>query len=133
MYKEVGMGRRRVQVVCPYCGRNARYVDSKTIYGKSYGKVYFCKRCDAYVGVHRGTDKPLGRLANKELRYWKVKAHEAFDPLWKSKRKTRSEAYAWLALQMDLCAEDCHIGMFDVEQCKKVVEICLKHRMEWST
>ena len=31
----------------------------------------------AYVGVHKGTDKPLGRLANAELRYWKKRAHAA--------------------------------------------------------
>ena len=30
--------------------------------------IYICKPCDAYVGVHKGTDKALGRLANKELR-----------------------------------------------------------------
>ena len=51
-------------VYCPYCGRQAEYVDSKVIYGRSYGMAYLCRNCDAYVGVHRGTDEPLGRLAD---------------------------------------------------------------------
>ena len=56
------------KVYCDYCGRETEYVDSKVIYGKSYGKIYLCRNCMAYVGVHKGTDKPLGRLANAELR-----------------------------------------------------------------
>lgn len=59
------------KVYCDYCGRETEYVDSKVIYGKSYGKIYLCRNCMAYVGVHKGTDKPLGRLANAELRNWK--------------------------------------------------------------
>ena len=62
------------KVYCDYCGRQAEYVDSKVIYGKSYGMMYLCRNCMAYVGVHKGTDKPLGRLANAELRYWKKAA-----------------------------------------------------------
>lgn len=68
------------KVYCDYCGRQAEYVDSKVVYGKSYGMMYLCRNCMAYVGVHKGTDKPLGRLANAELRYWKKRAHAVFDP-----------------------------------------------------
>ena len=67
------------KVYCDYCGRETEYVDSKVIYGKSYGKIYLCRNCMAYVGVHKGTDKPLGRLANAELRNWKKAAHAVFD------------------------------------------------------
>jgi hypothetical protein len=51
-------------------------------------------------------------------------AHAAFDPLWKSGQMSRSQAYKWLAAQMDLPPEDCHMEKFTVEQCRKVVEIC---------
>lgn len=57
------------KVVCPYCGRVAKYVDSSVIYyGHSYGMAYLCRPCNAYVGVHSGTDRPKGSLANAELR-----------------------------------------------------------------
>ena len=57
--------------VCPYCRGKSEYVDSSVIYGKSYGMIYLCRTCDAYCGVHRSTDRALGRLANKELRFCK--------------------------------------------------------------
>lgn len=128
-----------MSVICPYCQNPAEYTDSAAVYrGQSYGMVYLCRPCDAYVGVHKGTDKPLGRMANKDLREWKVKAHAAFDPLWEAKLAkrrrergpeykkvfARGSGYKWLAEQLGIERKDCHIGMFDVEQCKRVVEIC---------
>ena len=53
-----------------------------------------------------------------------MKAHDAFDALWKSGGMERTEAYDWLCEQMELDSEDCHIGKFDKKQCKSVVEIC---------
>lgn len=70
------------------------------------------------------TTQPLGRLANAELRKAKIAAHAAFDSLWKTTALTRSDAYTWLAEQLELAPKDCHIGMFDVEQCKQVVRVC---------
>lgn len=117
-------------VICPYCGSQAAYVDSKVIYGRSYGMIYLCRPCNAYVGVHKGTDQPLGRLANAELRIWKRAAHSAFDPLWKYGRFRgyRNVAYQWLAGKMGLRAESTHIGMFDVDECKEVIRICKVER-----
>lgn len=113
------------EVYCPYCGNKAEYVDSAEIYGKSYGMVYLCRPCDAYVGVHDGTDTPLGRLANRDLRRWRNRVHAAFDPLWQQGRyrRRRNDAYAWLAGKMGLTKEETHIAMFDVEQCKQVIQI----------
>lgn len=99
--------------------------------------MYCCKPCDAWVGVHRGTDKALGRLANKELRDWKVEAHKYFDPLWQrkmqqgySKTQARRMAYGWLAEKMGISIKVAHIGMFDVNQCKQVVELCKPYNYE---
>ena len=114
------------EVYCDYCSRRAEFVDSKIIYGKSYGMIYLCRNCMAYVGVHKGTAKPLGRLANAQLRYWKKRAHAEFDPLWKYGRfrGCRNAAYAWLAKELGLPVENTHIGMFDVTTCRRVVTIC---------
>lgn len=111
-------------MTCPYCKGKADLVDSKVIYKRvSYGMAWLCKPCDAYVGCHYGTNKPLGRLANKELRQWKMKAHHVFDPLWKTGKLSRNRAYSVLAEKLEMDIRKCHIGMFDVEECKKVVEI----------
>lgn len=117
-------------VICPYCGRKAEFVDSSIVYGKSYGMIYLCRQDVAYVGVHKGTAKPLGRLANAQLRFWKKKAHAAFDPLWQRGpfHKHRNVAYDWLSTQMGIPREETHIGMFDIEECKQVIRICNQRR-----
>ena len=113
------------EIFCDYCGRRTEYVDSKIVYGKSYGMIYLCRTCMAYVGGHKGSDRPLGRLANAELRYWKKAAHAVFDPLWKYGwfRRHRNAAYGWLAQKMGLPVAETHIGMFDVTQCRKAIQI----------
>ena len=115
-------------VLCNYCGKPAAYVDSSIVYHKSYGMIYYCPPCTAWVGVHKGTDKPLGRLANAELREWKKKAHAAFDPLWQGGKMRRNQAYAWLAQRLGLPTHLTHIGMFDVITCQQVVRICTNER-----
>lgn len=91
------------KVICPYCGRVAKYVDSSVIYyGHSYGMAYLCRPCNAYVGVHSGTDRPKGSLANAELRGWRKATHARFDPLWQDGPfKKRNAAYRWLSEQME--------------------------------
>ena len=122
-----------VDIKCPYCGNRAKFVDSKVIYGRSYGMIYLCRPCDAYVGVHKGTDQPLGRLANAELRDWKKRAHAQFDPIWQRGqfKGNRGAAYDWLSKQMDLPKSETRIGMFDVSQCKRVVSVMENERKKY--
>ena len=46
-----------------------------------------------------------------------------FDTLWREKLMKRNQAYKWLAVQLGIESRDCHIGMFDIETCKKVIEL----------
>ena len=121
-------------VICDYCDTPAEFVDSAVIYGRGYGMVYLCPRCGAYVGVHKGSDRPLGRLANAELREWKKAAHAAFDPLWKNGpfQGKRKAAYQWLSEQIGLPIEKTHIGMFDVSMCQKVINLCSERRRQYA-
>lgn len=112
------------EVPCDYCGRLSELVDSSIVYRRSYGPIYFCRPCFAWVGVHPGTTKPLGRLANATLREWKKKAHAAFDPLWKSGRMSRKEAYSLLSDRLNIPIDKTHIGMFDELLCGRVIGIC---------
>lgn len=112
-------------LVCPYCNRPSQLVDSKVIYGTSYGNIYLCAPCNAYVGTHKGDNRTaLGRLANSELRELKKQAHAAFDPLWRNRIVgTRHKAYKWLSQQLGIPREYTHIGMFDVAECQRVIDI----------
>ena len=112
--------------ICPYCGRKTVLTDSAEIYGRSYGLIYLCRPCRAYVGCHKGTTRALGRLANEELRVAKHQAHEAMDRLWKEKIIPRSEAYRWLAIELEIDPDYAHIGMLDADQCHKSVEVFTK-------
>jgi hypothetical protein len=120
--------------LCPYCDTETVCVDSKTIYGTSYGMIWLCEPCKAFVGTHRGTHRALGRVANAELRDWKKAAHAHFDPLWQRKMKqgyskqiAREKAYKWLSRVMGIPKDYTHIGMFNTEQCKKVIALCLPY------
>lgn len=120
------------KLTCPYCGGAAVLQDSAVLYhGHSYGNAWVCENypeCDAYVGCHRGTDEPLGRLANWELREFKKAAHACFDHLWQDGPMNRTQAYAWLAAKLAIPEDDCHIGMFDVDTCRRVSVLCLEYR-----
>lgn len=109
---------------CPYCGAPTKLIDDSQIYGRSYGaKCYICKRCDAWVGCHKGTNKALGRVANKNLRRLKHQAHEAFDPIWKEGYLPRTAAYEVLSIAFKLPMKQTHIGMFDEELCRKTIRL----------
>lgn len=78
----------------------------------------------------------MGGLANAELRKAKMEAHAAFDPLWKrkiekegcSKGKSRRAGYRWLSEQLGIPYEKTHIGYMNLDECRKVVEVCTKLR-----
>lgn len=114
--------------VCPYCAQPSVQVGALKLYphrkdleAKTF---YLCEPCDAFVGTHMGTNKPLGTLANKLLREQRKLAHACFDPLWKDGQYSRGEAYRRLAKGMALSRDECHIGMFDLQQCKIVIQLC---------
>lgn len=127
--------------VCPYCEQPAMLVTGKVVYSHRPDLAdlmfWLCAPCDAYVGCHKkgsyvwennvkivsdGT-LPLGRLADKELRKWKSATHTVFDAMWKQRGWRRVEGYRWLARQLKLNMSQCHIGLFDIETCKKAIEV----------
>lgn len=121
-------------VICDYCGQPAVLVTGQTIYPHRrdlWSKhFYLCDPCEAYVGCHPGTKNPLGRLADTALRRAKSAAHAAFDPLWQNGAGKRSKRYGWLAQQLGIPGDQCHIGMFDEAMCNRVVTICNARRAE---
>lgn len=120
--------------ICPYCHIPTEYKNSIDIYGIDYGMIYYCPKCQAYVGVHKGTDQAKGRLANAELRKCKIEAHRYFDKIFKRGIMKRTYAYQWLSEQLGLPPEYTHIGMFNPETCRKVVELSKQYlnTMRWA-
>lgn len=54
----------------------------------------------------------------------RIAAHQAFDQLWLGGKMSRREAYKWLAKQLKISREECHIKLFNERQCRIVVELC---------
>ena len=113
------------RVVCDYCGAQAKLVTGREMYPYRPDlfkkRLYECKPCDAYVGTHENSGKPLGRLANKKLRGLKMQVHAKFDPIWKSGKMTRKKAYRWLSDGLCIKQSECHVGMFDEDTCEKAL------------
>ena len=118
-------------VVCQYCGKPAEKVAGNVMYPSrpdlAHRQFYRCLPCDACVGCHPTTGLALGTLANRDLRRIRMAAHGAFDPLWMAGGvMTRTDAYKWLAGELGVSADDCHIGMFDENMCRRTIEKCSK-------
>ena len=105
---------------CPECGSEMELRDSK--YGLFYGCVAF-PRCRATHGAHPD-GKPLGTPADKATKEWRIKAHAAFDKLWKEKGWKRGKAYAWMRDTLGLAPNGAHIGLFDIKQCQALIWHC---------
>lgn len=129
-FKALGERTRQLAPVCPYCGETSRLTTGHEVYpGRNRRELhskyfYVCAPCDARVGCHNGTITPLGRLADAELRAARIAAHRALDTKWQCGSMTRTQAYNWLAKQLGTDSKQCHIGMFDVATCQRVVALC---------
>jgi hypothetical protein len=65
--------------------------------------IWLCAPCNAYVGTHENSpdNKPLGTLADPELRQLRMQCHKLFDSCWaypgfRHGLPNRKQAYAQL-------------------------------------
>jgi len=123
-------------MLCPVCGSEAVLVGGDVVYPHRqdlYAKRFWrCPRGCAHVGCHPGTEQPLGALATADTRQARQRAHAALDPLWKrpTGRMGRGAAYRWLADQLGIPVDQCHIGSFDEARCVQVVVVCNRKENE---
>lgn len=111
---------------CPEAGCDGTI---KRRYSNKYRRFFYgCTRwmhgCRAGVGCHPD-GRPLGTPATHETRRARMRAHAAFDPLWKTKRMSRARAYAWLAEAME--RREVHMGEMDVWECELVIRLVRQH------
>lgn len=131
-------------LLCPIHDRPARYrATSGHMYGgRDFGPIWECPEptCDATCGCHPD-GSPLGTLATKQLKRLRMAAHAKFDALWKPweaqqlaypeevrvigklRGAMRSRAYAWLAEQLGIHKDACHIALMDEAMVTRAIEI----------
>lgn len=116
------------KTICPYCGGGTRTRAASEVYGgrtnsAQWGNLLVCKNfpiCDAYVGIHEGTNSPKGTLANRTLRDLRKKAHALFDAYAVNGHiVTRKEAYGIAGQWMGVIPF--HIGDLRDEGCLSFV------------
>lgn len=125
--KRIGNGYLPPPKHCPYCQAKVELVNNEEIYSRSYGEwpyAYSCTSCDAYVGVHKETDIPLGTLANSSLRDAR-KLKRVFFSLQKEKGWSRNKAYQWLSDKLEIPLDQCHWGWFNEFTCQRAHNFCL--------
>ncbi len=95
-------------------------------------RFWKCETCCAFVGVHKNDyrNRPLGFLATPEVKVWRKNIHAILDPLWSTKKITRSQAYAYISNRLGRTFHAAEI--YSVEEGKKVYAIAkgLKDKLD---
>ena len=116
-------------VICPYCGAQAILRPGSYLFNDvSIEQLYVCTKypvCDSYVAAHPDK-RPMGLLADAELRMKRREAHHAFDELWKQGIFTRSVAYKWMSDLFYIKGQEAHIGKLDIDRCERLIRESVK-------
>ena len=118
-------------IFCVNCNKDveANLVTGEIIYPHRIDlyslKFYQCPVCKNYVGVHKGTIKPLGCIPTPELKQARIKVHNKLDYLWKSKKYKRHEIYKSLSDYFGYRYHNGHTK--SVDECKKAEEYLIKN------
>jgi hypothetical protein len=117
-------------IYCVACKKNikARLTDGKEIYPHRldlYDLPFWkCDTCGNYVGCHHKTKnrtRPLGNIPSKEIKQARTKIHFLLDPLWKSGKIKRQQAYAYIKHRIGY---DYHTGEIkDIDEARKIYRI----------
>ena len=114
------------KLYCPYCGGLAVLRPAEYVYGERNlnpdNYLYVCSgypSCDSYIGVHKKSMRPMGTLANGDLRHKRIEAHRALNKVVQAGIMTKHGAYIWLQNRLCLREKDMHIGMFSEYRCEE--------------
>lgn len=89
-----------------FCTQCEKEVKAEKVFGKKvyphrddlHSLIFYeCQSCLNFVGCHKGTEKPLGVIADKKLKVARQKIHSILDPLWKEGKMTRKNVYKRLS------------------------------------
>lgn len=117
-----------VPTTCRHCGSVVKFIRNEELYGHPRGNwpfAYLCQNpvCGASIGLHKGTDIPLGTLAKRELKAARYTAKQSFLCLVKEKKLKMNDAYEWLAYHMNKPQTETHFGFFEHEDCQLALKI----------
>ena len=116
------------EIYCCECKKEvqARFTDWKEVYPNlrelPYHNFYICDVCKNFVGVHKGTNIPLGTIPTKEIKEYRKKIHSIIDPIFiksKDKKRTRNNIYKFLSNAIN---KEYHTAeLSTIEDCEKIL------------
>lgn len=121
-----------MRIFCVECDEHvqAKLVTGAMVYSDlpkvARDKFWMCNSCKNFVGCHKNANKnkqkPLGVIANKELRQMRMNIHNVLDQIWREeKRMKRTELYAILSKELGY---EYHTGdIVSIGQGERVLEI----------
>lgn len=97
---------------CPYCGSK----------GELSGKKWICPTCsDVSVGTYEGSSKPLGTLADKDTRQWRMRAHDELHYKWQD-GETKENFYGWIASIVKKEYKMATIANLNADECRLLIK-----------
>ena len=87
-------------------------------------KFYRCPHCLNHVGTHRRSHKPLGCIPSPEIKNARRHIHALIDPVWKSRKLSRSQLYNSLSEALGYQYHTAWIR--DIEEARTVYKVAKK-------
>ena len=111
---------------CDHCGCSSVSLLKNEVKTKkgTYLNSWKCNRCHSRVSCHPGTNIPMGHMTDTRGRMMRKFLHNIFDELWQKQYMSRDEAYEWLAIELLIKRENCHISRLTKEQLQIAINIC---------
>lgn len=99
-----------MKIFCVECQKDIepKLVSGAMVYPRSpklaHDKFWMCNSCKNFIGCHKNANKnklkPLGVIANKELKQARIMIHNLIDPIWREEKMKRGEIYAVISKEL---------------------------------
>lgn len=113
-------------VLCPYCNRKARLITGKQLYRSikriKHYRFWRCDSCDAHAKCSRD-GKPIGSLANAELRQLRRKAHDLMEWIVASGTMDESELHKMLCQSVGRKSKRVMLVHYSKDDCQAIVDL----------
>ena len=125
-----------MQIFCCTCNTDidCSLVTGMQVYPHRYDlrnmKFYRCPVCKNFVGTHKGTEIPLGVIANEEIKNARMHIHSLLDPIWRSGKVSRRKCYKLISNKLGY--EYHTANLKSIDECRNVYSIILRLKRELS-
>lgn len=125
------VGQTYADVRCGDCGAAMTLRQTeKYLYPSGAPRLFYgCSRFPECRSVHNAHPDgyPLGVPADARTRQARQHTHAVIAVYAQAHRLSMPEMYEFLACGLDMTDEECHIGKFDIAQCRAAILLCAEN------